>query len=82
MIDTFDHPRVSELIKVHEHIGQGDCISQWATMVGTPNLVLTLKFSRPIEIAFAIEFGTPALRRPRGPSTHRAMSLLRTRRGW
>ncbi len=57
MVDMTVRPDVAELVRVHEHLGMGDCFSQWAQ---TGNrLVLRLRFERPIELAIGLAFELP-----------------------
>lgn len=57
MVDMTVRPDVAELVRVHEHLGMGDCFSQWA-QTGS-RLVLRLRFARPIELAIGLAFELP-----------------------
>lgn len=57
MVDMTVRPDVAELVRVHEHLGMGDCFSQWAQT--GKRLVLRLRFERPIELAIGLAFELP-----------------------
>ncbi|MGW6660471.1 hypothetical protein [Rhodococcus sp. NPDC055024] len=60
MVDCSDRNDVNELIRVHEHLPAGDCVLQWSTVLGSNDQVLlNLKFERPIGLEFVIEFELP-----------------------
>lgn len=57
MVDTTGRPELDELIRLHKHMPDGDCKSQWATLVGQDDkLVLNLEFSRPLNLNAILEF--------------------------
>lgn len=61
MVDASGHSEVTELIRVHEYTAAGDCFSQWATVLGRPDVVhLLLEFLRPVATTVTIEFELPA----------------------
>jgi hypothetical protein len=57
MVDMTGRPDVAELVRIHEHLGMGDCFSQWA-QAGN-RLMLRLQFERPIELAIGLTFELP-----------------------
>jgi hypothetical protein len=62
MVDAAEHPEVTELIRVHQYTTAGDVTSQWATVLGKPDVVhLTLKFARPVVTTISVEFPLPEL---------------------
>lgn len=57
MIDTSARPDLDELIRLHEHMPDGDCHSQWATSIGgSDELILLLEFDRPLALSVALSF--------------------------
>ncbi len=62
MVNATGHPEVTELIRVHGYTTAGDVASQWATVLGKPNVVhLLLKFARPVATTISVEFPLPEL---------------------
>jgi len=58
ILDTSERPDVEEFIRVHHAITTlGDVIAQWGQIENKETtVILWLKFIRPVEISFAIEF--------------------------
>ncbi|MHA6694630.1 hypothetical protein [Homoserinimonas sp. A520] len=60
MVDATGHPEITELIRAHAHTPAGDCKSQWATALGSSDVVrLQLEFERPVATEFLIGFELP-----------------------
>ncbi len=59
MVDMTGHPQVEELVRIHQHLGAGDCASQWGQPIGQEQLLLRLTFTRPVELILALAFDLP-----------------------
>lgn len=58
MVDLSGRPSVRELLRMHEHLGQGDCHSQWGQNTDK-DVFLRLRFERPIEMTLGVVFELP-----------------------
>ena len=56
ILDTVNHFQLSELIRVHEHVGPGDVGFQWGMKKGLREAMLLLEFQRPMEIQIVLVF--------------------------
>jgi hypothetical protein len=58
ILDTGEHPRVAELIRLHRHLPDGDVYSQWGGRVnGDPDsVVLLLHFLQPMDLTVYLVF--------------------------
>ncbi|MGW7046788.1 hypothetical protein ACWGDT_29655 [Streptomyces avermitilis] len=60
IVDTASRPDVEELVRVHQHISDGDCKSQWGQNLNDKDqVVLQLEFIRPMQVAVAIGIHVP-----------------------
>lgn len=57
IVDTTWRPDIDDLLKIHEQTPPGDATTQWAQLLDTPHhVLLVVKFVRPVEKAFTIDF--------------------------
>jgi hypothetical protein len=55
--DTSNRPDLEEFIRVHQYLGPGDVISQWATLEdGSGRIALSLSFKKPMEMQAIFAF--------------------------
>lgn len=59
MVDMSGHPQVAELMRVHEHVGTGDVLSQWGLLSDNGPIALRLAFTRPLDLTLALTFDVP-----------------------
>ena len=58
LLDTSNHPKVAEAIRVHEHLRTGDVKSQWCrSLDNDDDVALVLELISPVEVTFGIRFG-------------------------
>jgi len=57
VVDSSEHPEVDAVIAAHTHLSPGDVTSNWAVLEdGSGDVVLILKFIRPIEVEILLRF--------------------------
>jgi hypothetical protein len=59
MVDMSGHPRLAELMRVHQHVESGDVVSQWGMLANKGPVVLRLAFVRPLHLTLALTFEVP-----------------------
>jgi hypothetical protein len=60
ILDTSNRADLEEFIRVHGYLGPGDVKMQWGTIAKSENVILILRFERPMELACVIEFDAQA----------------------
>jgi hypothetical protein len=57
ILDTTGRPDLEELIRVHQYVGPGDVVSQWAAIEdGSGRVGLLLSFEKPMDVSALILF--------------------------
>lgn len=60
MVDVDEHGALAELIRAHEHVSGGDCLSSWVFLPSRRNkLGLRLVFERPVHLDIVLVFTLP-----------------------
>lgn len=56
ILDTTRHPKLAELIRIHEQLGPGDVRFAWGIKKGLKDAMLIVEFERPIEVQSVFVF--------------------------
>lgn len=57
IVDAHNRADIVEIVRIHQHTGQGDVGAQWVQIEGRPGTVsLVLRFIRPAEATAIVEF--------------------------